>query len=66
MNCPYPTPMFVSLVTHGLQAVVISLIVHKCSFNKEVVRASIGVAIGAVVGVVVCYQFGIKKIFKNL
>lgn len=27
----YPTPMFVSLVTHGLQAVVISLFVQKVS-----------------------------------
>lgn len=27
----YPTPMFVSLVTHGLQAVVISLCAHKLS-----------------------------------
>lgn len=97
----YPTPMFVSLATHGLQAVVISLIVHKSSFGKENVRASIAVAIGAVimvvgyslgrafvystpeyaimklpfqilqavigavVGVVVCYQFGIKKIFMK-
>ena len=25
----YPLPMFVSLVTHGLQAVVISLLVHR-------------------------------------
>lgn len=97
----YPTPMFVSLVTHGLQAVVISLIVHKGTFGKEMIRASIGVAIGAVimvvgyslgrafiystpeyaimklpfqilqatigavVGVLVCYQFGIKKIFTK-
>lgn len=97
----YPTPMFVSLATHGLQAVIISLIVHKSSFGKENVRASIAVAIGAVimvvgyslgrafvystpeyaimklpfqilqavigavVGVIVCYQFGIKKIFMK-
>lgn len=97
----YPLPMFVSLATHGLQAVVISLFVHKGNFGKEVVRAGIGVAIGAVimvlgytlgkifvystleyaimklpfeilqavvgavVGVIVCYQFGIKKIFTR-
>ena len=46
----YPAPMFVSLVTHGLQAVVISLISHhalkklapcsECYFTGAVVSAS--------------------------
>ena len=31
----YPTPMFVSLATHGLQAVVICLVAHKAA-SKEV------------------------------
>lgn len=31
----YPTPMFVSLVTHGLQAVVISLFVQKIFKGRE-------------------------------
>ena len=31
----YPTPMFVSLVTHGLQAVVISLFVQKAFKGRE-------------------------------
>ena len=30
----YPTPMFVSLVTHGLQAVVISLCAHRMMKEK--------------------------------
>ena len=31
----YPAPMFVSLVTHGLQAVVISLCAHKLSADRH-------------------------------
>jgi len=53
----YPTPMFVSLVTHGLQAVVISLCVHRGG-KAHPVRASI---VGAVLGwiiTVVGYSFG--------
>ena len=48
----YPTPMFVSLVTHGLQAVVISLCAHKMMPKKPALAAGIGVAIGAVIMVV--------------
>jgi uncharacterized membrane protein len=45
----YPLPMFVSLATHGLQAVVISLIAHR-TMKKHPVRASIvGVLVGAVI-----------------
>ena len=47
----YPAPMFVSLVTHGLQAVVISLIAHKAFRNKPE-AASI---VGTVVGWVICF-----------
>lgn len=46
----YPAPMFVSLVTHGLQAVIISLCVHK--MKKPVPGAIIGVAIGVIINVV--------------
>lgn len=53
----YPLPMFVSLVTHGLQAVVISLISHH-SFKKHPELASgIGVTVGAVI-MVVGYTLG--------
>lgn len=53
----YPTPMFVSLVTHGLQAVVIS--VFSCYVMKKhpAVASGIGVAIGAVI-MVVGYSLG--------
>lgn len=46
----YPTPMFVSLVTHGLQAVVVSLCAHGAG-KKRLAGAIVGVAIGAVINV---------------
>ena len=48
----YPTPMFVSLVTHGLQAVVISLCARHLFKAKPVLAGWIGVALGAVIMVV--------------
>ncbi len=45
----YPLPMFVSLVTHGLQAVVISLISHKTFRSNPRLASTIGVAVGAVI-----------------
>lgn len=53
----YPLPMFVSLVTHGLQAIVISVVVHKCKIGKESIRAIVGVSIGAVI-MVLGYTLG--------
>ena len=47
----YPAPMFVSLVVHGLQAVVISLCVHKFfAYHPE--RGSI---VGAVLGWIITF-----------
>ena len=60
----YPTPMFVSLVTHGLQAVVISLCVHKFSVQKERTGAIIGVTIGAVI-MVVGYSLGRAFVYST-
>lgn len=45
----YPEPMFVSLVTHGLQAVVISLISHKVFKDKSLLGAIVAVLAGAVI-----------------
>ena len=45
----YPTPMFVSLVTHGLQAVAISLCAHRMMKEKPVIASLIGVLLGAVI-----------------
>lgn len=53
----YPTPMFVSLVTHGLQAVVISLFSHYTLRKRPVLASGIGVAVGAVI-MVVGYSLG--------
>lgn len=53
----YPTPMFVSLVTHGLQAVVISLCAHRMAVKKPVIGSVIGVTLGAVI-MVVGYSLG--------
>lgn len=53
----YPAPMFVSLITHGLQAVVISLFSHYVWKKRTVLASGVGVAIGAVI-MVVGYSLG--------
>ena len=46
----YPAPMFVSLVTHGLQAVVISLCAHRLWQGKRPMwGAVLGVSLGTVI-----------------
>ena len=98
----YPLPMFVSLVVHGLQAVVISLISHKTLKDHPKIASGIGVSIGAVImvvgytlgkifvystfeyammklpyeiaqgalgavlGMILCWRFGIRKLFLSL
>lgn len=47
----YPAPMFVSLVTHGLQAVVISLCAHRLFPKKRVAASILGALIGLVITV---------------
>lgn len=60
----YPAPMFVSLVTHGLQAVVISLFSHKVMKEHPKLASGIGVAIGAVI-MVVGYSLGRAYIYAT-
>lgn len=60
----YPTPMFVSLVTHGLQAVVISLCAHRLFPQKRALAAGIGVLLGAVI-MVVGYSLGRAFIYST-
>ncbi len=48
----YPAPMFVSLVTHGLQAVVISLCARRMLKNCPVTASAIGSAFGLLITVV--------------
>ena len=53
----YPAPMFVSLVTHGLQAVVISLCAGGGKEKSSAVKAGAGVFLGAVI-MVIGYTLG--------
>lgn len=60
----YPLPMFVSLATHGLQAVVISLFSHYVMKKHRVFSSGIGVAVGAVI-MVVGYSLGRAFIYST-
>ena len=60
----YPTPMFVSLITHGLQAVVISLCTRKLLKDHPVAASGIGVFLGAIV-MVVGYSLGRAFIYST-
>ena len=53
----YPTPMFVSLVTHGLQAVIISMMSHRKGEEPLAARGAVAVTFGAVI-MVVGYSLG--------
>ena len=63
----YPAPMFVSLVTHGLQALVISLLVHSRLGGREkkhFVTSLIATLIGAVI-MVVGYTLGKTFVYST-
>ena len=60
----YPAPMFVSLVTHGLQAVAISLIVGRKSESPKFWRSVLAVTVGAIV-MVVGYSLGRAYIYST-
>lgn len=60
----YPAPMFVSLATHGLQAVVISLISHKTLKNRPQLASGIGVTAGAVI-MVIGYTLGKTFVYST-
>ena len=60
----YPAPMFVSLVTHGLQAIVISLFVHKFFKDKRVTGSIIGAIVGLVI-TVAGYTLGRAYIYST-
>ena len=60
----YPTPMFVSLFTHGLQAVAISLIVGKKEETPKLWRAIVAVAVGAII-MVTGYSLGKAFIYST-
>lgn len=60
----YPAPMFVSLVTHGLQAVAISLIAGKKNELAPLWKAIVAVAVGAVI-MVTGYSLGRAFIYST-
>ena len=60
----YPTPMFVSLVTHGLQSVVISVFSHYIMKKHPVISSCIGVTIGAII-MIVGYSLGRAFIYST-
>ena len=60
----YPTPMFVSLATHGLQAVVISIFSHYVMKDRRVAASAIGVTLGAII-MVVGYSLGRAYIYST-
>ena len=60
----YPAPMFVSLVSHGLQALVISLFVHRWMKSRPVAASVVGAALGLVISVV-GYTLGRAYIYST-
>lgn len=60
----YPLPMFVSLVTHGIQGFVISLFSHKVLKSKPILASGIGVTIGAII-MVTGYTLGKIYVYAN-
>jgi len=60
----YPAPMFVSLVTHGIQGIVISLIAQKTLHKKPVLASIIAVTVGAVI-MVTGYTLGKTYVYAT-
>ena len=60
----YPAPMFVSLATHGLQAVVISICAHRLFPRRRWIGASVGVTLGAVI-MVIGYTLGRAYVYST-
>lgn len=60
----YPAPMFVSLVTHGIQAIIISLFANKLFTKNHKAGAIIGVSIGAVI-MIIGYTIGRAYVYST-
>ena len=60
----YPTPMFVSLVTHGLQAVLISLLVRHVLKSKPLPSAIVASVLGLIL-TVTGYTLGRAYIYST-
>ena len=61
----YPAPMFVSLITHGLQAVAISLIMGRKELPPKLWRAIVAVTVGAII-MNVGYFFGRAYVYSTM
>ncbi len=61
----YPTPMFVSLFTHGLQAVVISVCTRRLFPGRKALAAGLGVFLGAVI-MVTGYSLGRAFLYSTV
>jgi len=61
----YPAPMFVSLVTRGLQALVISICANKIKTSRPIAAGTAGVALGAVIQVV-GYSLGRAFVYSTM
>ena len=60
----YPAPMFVSLVTHGLQAMAVSWLSRRLLAGKPVVSSSLAVTAGAVI-MVIGYTLGRAYVYST-
>ena len=60
----YPAPMFVTLVTHGLQAAAVSLISHRLTVKHPAAASLTGVTIGAVI-MVLGYTMGRAYVYST-
>lgn len=60
----YPAPMFVSLVTHGIQAAVISLISHRALKSRPKLASGIAVSVGVVI-LVIGYTLGRAYVYST-
>ncbi len=60
----YPAPMFVSLASHGLEAIVISLCAHNLFKEKRILGAGVGVVLGAII-MVIGYTLGRAFVYST-
>ena len=60
----YPAPMFVSLVTHGLQALVISWCAHHLMKDHKVTAAMVGAILGGII-MVIGYSLGRAYVYAT-
>ena len=60
----YPAPMFVSLVTHGLQAFVVSLLSHRLMKRKPLAASAVAVLLGSLV-MVAGYTLGRALVYAT-